>query len=129
MIAACELVQQAACLALLIPGLCVISLSLKGERDCWWQQPLSTEWFSRSRNQPKSGSEVLSADLATRVYRAVRRVTFEIFCAVVARVVIHDLDFWNLWKQEVGKVAFCSFCFSIASESRLLTLIFVNMSM
>lgn len=41
--AARELVQQAACLALLISALSVTSLPLEGDRACWGQQRLRTE--------------------------------------------------------------------------------------
>lgn len=51
------------------------------------------------------------------------------FCAILATVVINELDFWNLWEQENGEVAFCSFWFSVSSEKKTFyCLISVSMS-
>lgn len=70
--------------------------------------------------KPNTTWKVLRAPLATPV-SSCQRLTFEFFCAVLARVIICDVGFWNLWEHESGEVAFCPFWFSVASENRLFT--------
>lgn len=108
-------------LALFVPAVCETCLALEGDRDFGGQQP-------PAEGKPENPAVLEGAECSFGHF--VRDFTFwAFFCAVLATVVINELDFWNLWEQENGEVAFCSFWFSVSSEKKTFyCLISVSMS-